>query len=89
VSIAEDLSRVVRKNWLAVALRAAHLPAQAAGFGVLQSFLERGFRAFRQMGDARELLMTIRQRETALMESLLRGDQSAIADIAQRTTARV
>jgi hypothetical protein len=89
VRTGEDLSRVVRKNWIALALRAAHLPAQAAGFGVLQSFLERGFGAFRQMEDARDLLATIQQRETVLMESLLRGDESAIADITQRTTAHV
>lgn len=89
VRIGEDLSRVVRKNWIAVALRAAHLPAQVAGFGVLQSFLERGFGAFQHMGDAKELLMTIRERETALMESLLRGDESAIAKVGQGTIADV
>jgi|SRR5579872_3946917 len=87
--IGADLSRVVRKRWLAVALRAAHFPAQVAGFDVLQSFLERGFRAFRQIGDARELLMTIRDRETALMESLLRADQSAVANVMQRGRAHV
>jgi hypothetical protein len=89
VRTGEDLSRVVRKSWIAIALRAAHVPAQAAGFGVLQSFLERGFHAFQQMGDARDLLMTIRQRETALLESLLRAERSAIAGIARRTIADV
>lgn len=84
VRIGEDLACVVRQKWLGVALRAAHLPARAAGFEVLQSFLERGFSAFRRMGDPRELLAAIRGRETELMESLLRGDDSAISSITER-----
>jgi hypothetical protein len=74
VSIGADLERLVGHRWIGLALRAAHLPARAAGFGVLQQFLERGFAAFRRMGAARELLDAIRVRETQLMETLLRGD---------------
>jgi len=74
VSIGADLERLVRQRWIGLALRAAHLPARAAGFGVLQQFLERGFAAFRRMGSARTLLQAIRERETQLMEALLRGD---------------
>jgi hypothetical protein len=77
VSIGADLEQLVRQRWIGLALRAAHLPARAAGFGVLQQFLERGFAAFRRMGSARPLLQAIRERETQLMETLLRGDPSA------------
>jgi hypothetical protein len=80
VSIGEELARLVRLRWTALALRAAHLPAQAAGFGVLQGFLERGFAAFRRMQDAQPLLQAIRDRETLLMEALLRG-QPALASL--------
>ena len=73
VSIGAELEHLVRHRWTAVALRAAHVPAHAAGFGVLQGFLERGFSAFRRMENAQPLLQAIHERETRLMEALLRG----------------
>jgi hypothetical protein len=79
VSIGAALERLVRHRWIGLALRAAHRPARAAGFGVLQQFLERGFAAFLHMGNARPLLAAIRQRETALMDRLLCGDDAAAA----------
>jgi len=82
VSIGADLERLVRHRWIGLALRAAHLPARATGFGVLQQFLERGFAAFSGMGSARPLLQTIRERETLLMEALLRADPSVSALLA-------
>ncbi|HYL02672.1 MAG TPA: hypothetical protein VEU54_04570 [Steroidobacteraceae bacterium] len=75
-SIGAELERLVRRRWIVAALRAAQLPARAAGFGVLQEFLERGFTAFRRMGSARPLLQAIRERETRLMEALLGADPS-------------
>jgi len=77
VSIGADLERLVRQRWLGLALRAAHLPARAAGLGVLQQFLERGFTSFRRMGSAQALLQAIREREAQLMQTLLQGDPSA------------
>lgn len=85
VSIGADLGRLVRHRWIGLALRAAHRPARAAGFGVLQQFLERGFTAFRHMGNARPLLEAIRERETDLMEALLHGDPAAGGLLAPRT----
>jgi hypothetical protein len=73
VAIGEDLNRIVKHAWIGAALRAAHVPAHAAGFGVLQDFLERGFAAFRDMPDAGPLLSTVRKRETQLMERLFSG----------------
>jgi len=74
VRIGRELGDLVPSRWIRLALRAAHRPAHLAGFGTLQAFLERGFEAFVQMGDPGELLEIIRQRETALMTSLLRGE---------------
>jgi len=71
VAIGEDLARIVRRAWLGPLLYAAHGPAHAAGFGALQDFLERGYRAFRHMQDAGRLMQAIRERETAYMQSLL------------------
>jgi len=76
VRIGHELGTVVKHRWIGLALRAAHSPAQLAGFGTLQRFLERGFEAFVRMGDAEELFGIIRQRETALMTSLLRADST-------------
>jgi hypothetical protein len=73
VAIGRDLNRIVKHAWIGAGLRAAHVPAHAAGFGVLQDFLERGFAAFRHMTDARPLLDSIRERETQLMERLFAG----------------
>jgi hypothetical protein len=73
VAIGEELDRIVKHAWIGAALRAAHAPAHAAGFGVLQDFLERGFAAFRHMTDAEPLLRRIRDRETRLMDQLFSG----------------
>ena len=73
VGIGTDLARLVTHPLLGLALRAAHIPAHLAGFGALQDFLERGFAAFRKMGDPGVLLEAIRTRETALMQALFNG----------------
>lgn len=74
LTIATDLERVVRHAWVGLALRAARVPAHAAGFGALQDFLERGFAAFHRMKDAGRMLSAIRERETRLSAALLEGD---------------
>lgn len=71
IASGEALNRIVRHAWIGLALRAAHTPAHAAGFGALQDFLERGFTAFREMNDAQRLLRAIRDRETRLMDAIL------------------
>jgi hypothetical protein len=77
MDVGEQLSRVAKRPWIALALRSAHAPAHAAGFGVLQDFLERGLAAFRSIEDAVLFLQTIRQREMRLMQSLLVGSEEA------------
>jgi hypothetical protein len=67
------LDAVVRRRWLGLALRAAHVPAHVAGLGVLQDFLERGWGAFRALPAADHLLADVQTRETALMDALLEG----------------
>jgi len=79
LTIATDLDRIVRHAWLAFALRAAHVPAHAAGFGALQDFLERGFAAFRRMKDAGRMLNAIRERETRLSAALFEGAAAPFA----------
>ncbi|MBS0388366.1 MAG: hypothetical protein JSR15_07775 [Proteobacteria bacterium] len=73
VAVGRDLDRAARQRWTAFALRAAHVPAHAAGFGALQDFLERGFAAFQAMRGAAGLLRLIEARELQVMEALLSG----------------
>jgi hypothetical protein len=79
LTIATELERVVRHAWVGFALRAARVPAHAAGFGALQDFLERGFAAFRRMKDAQPMLNAIRERETRLCAALLAGGPAPFA----------
>lgn len=73
IAIGDQLDGMRRHPWIGLALRVAHRPAHAAGFGVLQDFLERGYEAFHDMQGAETLLRTIRERETRLMDDLLAG----------------
>ncbi|HMW17450.1 MAG TPA: hypothetical protein PKN13_04910 [Accumulibacter sp.] len=67
------LERLARKPLLTQLLKLMRQPAQAAGLGDLQEFLERGFLAFRHMGPARQFLETIEDRERRLLENLFSG----------------
>ncbi len=79
VDMGRALDSMVRMPGIGVILRLAHIPAHAAGFGVLQDFLERGFAAFRELRGAERLLDTIRERETHLMDTLLHDGSSETA----------
>lgn len=58
---------------LGMALRAAKVPARILGVATLHNLLERGYRAFKTMRGAAELLRAIEQRETAIMQRLFAG----------------
>jgi hypothetical protein len=70
-AVGQRLDALVRKPLVGTTLKVMRRPAQVAGLGSLQDFLERGFTAFRGMGSAREFLAALRARETALMRELL------------------
>ena len=55
-------------------------PAQRAGLGSLQDFVERGFAAFRAMGGADEFLATVQQREAELHDAIMSGKPAPFAD---------
>jgi hypothetical protein len=71
--IGEYLDGVVRKPMVRGLVRLARGPAHAAGFGLLQDFLERGLDAFEAMHGATEFLDTVQARERRAMERLLAG----------------
>ena len=68
------LDGVVRKPIVGALVRLARTPAHAAGFGLLQEFLEHGLAAFETMGGAGEFLETIRARELRASARLHAGD---------------
>jgi hypothetical protein len=72
------LERLTKAPFIGAALAAMRKPAQMAGFGDMQAFLERGYAAFRQMGDARAFVDTIMTREAAISAALFAGDDSPL-----------
>ncbi len=83
IALIEDvgtaLGRLIRRPFVSSALSLMRAPAKVAGFGVLQDFLERGYAAFRQVGDPKEFLELIVGRERKVLESLFAGDDSMLA----------
>jgi hypothetical protein len=71
--VGNALDRYVRKPLIRGALALMRAPARAAGLGELQTFLERGFDAFRTMNGADVFLATIRTRENALIDAIFDG----------------
>jgi len=72
--IGELLDALARRPEVGLAIRLAHGPAHAAGYGQLQDFLERGHESFRRLGGAGDFLAAIDARERALMTRLFAGD---------------
>jgi hypothetical protein len=70
MAVGESLDKLTRKPLLRQTLRLMRGPAQMAGLGALQSFLENGFDTFRAMHGAAEFMATVKQREEALAREL-------------------
>jgi len=71
--VGEDLALVVTKPMVSPLLRSMRAPAKAAGCGELHEFLERGFKAFKQMSDPPRFLDTIQGRETQILDRIYSG----------------
>ena len=72
--VGDGLAQALRMRGVATLLRLSRVPARAAGLSELQGFLERGFDAFGQLGDAKPFLADIRASETRVMQRLFAGD---------------
>lgn len=81
MAVGESLDRLTRKPLLRQTLRLMRGPAQMAGLGALQNFLECGFDTFRAMRGAGEFLSTVRQREDALARGLFQADSSILGQL--------
>jgi len=66
LSIGRRLEHLTSHPTIELMLRLAAAPARLAGYGALQSFIERGYAAFRQLGpEAPDFLRAIGEREEA------------------------
>ena len=70
----ELLDEVVQHRMIYYSVRLSRGPAHAAGFGELQSFIERGLRAFRHMKGASRFLSTINERELFILNEIYSGE---------------
>ncbi|MBA4178030.1 MAG: hypothetical protein C0505_15955 [Leptothrix sp. (in: Bacteria)] len=85
LAVGEALEAYTRNSLVRASLRLMRGPAQAAGLGALQAFLERGFDTFRAMHGAGEFLSTIARRERALAAALFAGaDAPDLPDVVVR-----
>ena len=74
-----ELQHMTGKKSLRLALRMMRGPAQAAGLGSLQGFLEAGFEAFGHMGGTTDFLNTIATREQAWIDRLFDSPEASAA----------
>ena len=74
--VGRRLDALVVKPMVYTTLKLMRRPARLAGLQDLQTFLERGFEAFRRMGGAEEFLATISGRETEILNRLFSGHPS-------------
>lgn len=87
LAVGEALEGYTRNPLLRTSLRLMRGPAQAAGLGALQRFLERGFDTFRAMRGAREFLSTVASRERALATALFGGADGPAVSVAAAPAA--
>lgn len=73
VAAGRSLDALIGIPGLGAALRTARLPARMMGVTHLHDFLERGYKAFKTMGGANELLGVIEERETTILRRLFAG----------------
>jgi hypothetical protein len=75
--LGRSLDKLTRKPFIGTALSMMRKPAVLAGLADLQSFLERGYAAFRTMKGSEEFLGTITSRELALLSDWF-GNNAAL-----------
>jgi hypothetical protein len=80
VEVGTAIDGYVKKPLIRGALAMMRKPAQMAGMGALQDFLERGFAAFHRMDGATEFLATIAARESAIHEAIEAGAREPFPD---------
>jgi hypothetical protein len=86
LAVGAALERYTRNPVMRSALRMMRRPAQSAGLGELQRFLETGFDTFGAMRGAREFLAIVESRENALCAALF--EDAAVTAASTQSTAQ-
>lgn len=73
-SVGQALCELIRIPLIGSTLAMMRGPAKLAGLGELQSFLERGFKAFKGMKDPETFVATVVRREREVMRRLYAGE---------------
>ncbi len=76
--LGRSLDRLVHQPLIGTTLWVMRKPAQLAGLGHLQDFLQRGYKAFVLMGGAREFLEKVIAPERRLLAALFAGDDALL-----------
>jgi len=79
--VGASLERYTRNPLLRHSLRMMRGPAQAAGLGALQRFLETGFDTFKEMRGSGDFLQAIAQRERATCDALFSGRSEVLPEL--------
>jgi hypothetical protein len=81
-SLLRQVGEGARYRVVGAALKMAKIPAQRAGWVEIYDFLERGYRALRQMKDAQIFAETIAQRETRILDLIYADDVAGFKKLA-------
>jgi hypothetical protein len=71
--LGDALCKLVRIPFLSTMLKVMRKPAQLAGLGDLQRFLEQGFNTFKAMKAPRQFVTTIVRRERQVLDNIFAG----------------
>jgi len=77
--VGNELAKLVHKLLVVRLIRLMRGPANAAGFGTLQAFLESGVLSFRKLEDPVYFINTIYEREWLSMQNLFAGEADPFA----------
>lgn len=75
------LNELVHHRLVLFLIKTLKGPARAAGFGLLQSFLEQGLYAFQKMGDGSGFVETVWRRESELSRRLFAGEKNPFENL--------
>ena len=80
--VGSSLNTLVKLPAIQTTLAAMKIPAQLAGVGALHGFLDRGFKAFKHMGDASDFVATVERRETEISERIYANEENPFERVA-------
>lgn len=78
--LGDQLADVIKVRGIGILISMSRRPAKIAGLLALHEFLDRGFNAFKAIGDVQSFIQPVLERETKLMETLLSSNTTLPQD---------